>query len=556
MLKRLYIRNLALIEECELELHEGLNIITGETGAGKSLLLGSLDLLLGNKADRGMIRKGAKEAYVEAVFELSDRQRLEIVNQSALDLDENLLIVSRRISMDRNYAKINNETVTNKVLNSVVGCLINICGQRDNMILLNKESHLRLLDSYAYHELYQELLEVSKAFQEYKRCYLAISEFDMEDEERIKKLDYLQFVSQEIEEAELEIGEDESLESNFTRMNHSLKINELLEHTKQAFRTIDFSDVLKYLNKIKEYDTGIEPIYSKGMDIEAELSDFLSEIDDYASNMNFSEEEFKLISDRLDLINHLKFKYGKTIEEILRFQENTRAEIEKLTKYQERKEKANSELIKVKSDLEKKCIALSEHRKKSALLFCNKLKEILLDLQFNHVEIEAKFEKTDGYTIRGFDKMGLLVCLNKGEELKPLEEVASGGELSRIMLAIKSLHSNDVDEKILIFDEIDTGIGGKTALSIANRLELLSKSRQVISITHLASIAAAADYHYKIYKKETKDRTNTYIEVLDYDSSITEVARMIGGDETSSIAIDNAKELKKQLKGERIEKEL
>lgn len=552
MLKRLYIKNLALIEECELELNKGLNIITGETGAGKSLVLGSLGLLLGNKADKGMIRSGCKEAYVEAVFDLSDRQKRELELKSSLEFEDKVLIVSRKLSLDRNYARINNESVTNKILNLVVGSLIDICGQRDNMILLNKDSHLRLLDSYAFLELNKELRDVASAFKQYKTYYLGMSDFNLNEEERLKKLDYLQFVYHEIEGAELEIGEDDRLEADFKRMNHALNINEALNYANESAKNIDFSKILACLNKVRSYDPKIDSLYSRAMDMEAELSDFISEIDSYIEDFSFSQENFKSVGDRLDLINNLKFKYGKTLEDIFHFRDETQREIEELNQYEEKKRKLELKLLEAKKQLDESCLILSQKRQEIAKVFCRKIKEILLDLEFHYVEIQASFEKTDGYTPSGFDKMGLLVSLNKGEEVKPLETVASGGELSRIMLAIKSLYSGDLDERILIFDEIDTGIGGKTALSIAHRMEALARNRQLISITHLASIAAAADHHYKIYKKETKDRTNTYIDVLDEEQSIIEVARMIGGDETSRIAIDNAKELKKQLKNERV----
>lgn len=551
MLKRLYIKNLALIEETELELEQGLNIITGETGAGKSLVLGSLGLLLGNKADRTMIRSGCKEAYVEAVFELSDRQKAEVMRLSSIDLENNTLVLSRKIQADRNYPRINQETVTNKLLHAVSDSILNICGQRDNAILLDKDNHLRLLDSYAYQELRKELSAVFDSFQSYRNCYLAMSKFDMDEKERLKKLDYLQYVCQEIQDAALEIGEDESLEAEYQRMNHSVKMNESLSCVADYANRSEFSEVLRYLNKIREYDERIEELYSRAMDIDAEISDFIGAVEHYTDEMSFSEERYRTVQERLDEINHLKFKYGKTIEDILDYAQATESEAKLLEQYSLRKQEAEAELASSKKDLEEKSLALSLKRQKLAPIFCEKIREVLLELEFKYVEISPMFEKTQGFTATGFDKMGILISLNKGEALKPLETVASGGELSRIMLAIKSLPSDDWDERVLIFDEIDAGIGGKTALAVAGKLESLSRTGQVIAITHLASIAAAADYHYMIYKKETDDRTNTYIEVLDKEASICEVARMIGGDATDTIAIDNAKELRKKLKNER-----
>lgn len=549
MLRRLYIKNLALIEECELTLNKGLNIITGETGAGKSLVLGSLSLLLGNKADKSVIRNGCNDAYIEAVFDITDRQIEEINSKDILYLSEDELIISRKITKDRNICRINGETVTNKILSSIGSIIIDVCGQRDNLILLNKESHLKMLDSYAYEEIKNDLSEVNKAYARYKELYIKLSGFKMDDSERAKKLDYLEFVFNEIESANLTEGEDEELENKFKKMDNSLKINENLSFIHQKLSEQDFSELIRAVKNIKDFDVELEAIHSQAVDIEAMLSDFNMSISSYIDEMDFSDEEFNIISERLNLINSLKTKYGKTVKEILDFQKEVEEQISELNNYQILLDKVNADISKEEKILNEKCNALSDKRKIFSKKFCEEIQKILLTLEFNYVNIKAEFSEIDGYSETGFDKMGFLISLNKGEVAKPLEEVVSGGELSRIMLAIKSLLADKSDDKVLIFDEIDTGIGGKTALSIAKLLGSLSGNRQIICITHLASIAASATFNYRIYKKETDDnRTNTFIEQLTgEDEIIKELARMISGDE-SEASLNNAIELRKNLK--------
>lgn len=549
MLRRLYIKNLALIEECELSLDDGLNIITGETGAGKSLLLGSLSLLMGAKADKSVIRNGCNDAFIEATFEISQRQVNSINRRGIIELSDDFIIISRKITKDRNYCRINGETVTNKVLSSIGSIILDVCGQRDNLILLNKESHLRLLDIYAYNELEKKLLDVKKAYYEYKEWYMKLSDFIVDDSERAKKLDYDEFVLNEIDSANLKIGEDIELEASFKKMDNSLKISESLNYIHEELSNQDFSEVVKSLRGIKDFDKELEAFTSQAIDIEALISDFNMSISAYTDSMEFSDEDFQTINNRLNLINVLKTKYGSSIQSILDFKQAIEDEINDLNEYQNRLDIVNTNIQKYREILEDKCAALSKHRKEIAIKFCEDIKNILLTLQFNYVELMANFDKTDGYTVSGYDRMGFLVSLNKGEAAKHLEDVVSGGELSRIMLAIKSLLANNSDEKVLIFDEIDTGIGGKTALAIAELLEKLSRNTQVICITHLATIAAAADYNYKIYKHETSDgRTNTLVEPLINEVDvIKELSRMISGDETEA-SVNNAKELRKHLK--------
>ena len=347
MLRRLYIKNLALIEECELTLNKGLNIITGETGAGKSLVLGSLSLLLGNKADKSVIRNGSGDAYIEAVFDITDSQIEEINSKDILDLSENELIISRKITKDRNICRINGETVTNKILSSVGSIIIDVCGQRDNLILLNKESHLKLLDSYAYEEIKNDLYEVNKAYARYKELYIKLSGFKMDDSERAKKLDYLEFVFNEIESANLTEGEDEELENKFKKMDNSLKINENLSFIHQKLSEQDFSELIRAVKNIKDFDVELEAIHSQAVDIEAMLSDFNMSISSYIDKMDFSDEEFNIISERLNLINSLKTKYGKTVKEILDFQKEVEEQISELNNYQILLDKVNADISKL-----------------------------------------------------------------------------------------------------------------------------------------------------------------------------------------------------------------
>lgn len=550
MIKRLYIKNLALIEECEIEFQPGLNIITGETGAGKSLVLGSLSLLLGEKADKTMIRQGANDAYVEAIFSLNDEQRQELSDRDIFETQEDEIIVSRKITRDKNIVRANSESINNKTLSAIVGILVDICGQRDSTLLLNRSNHLQLLDDSYCDFLNEDKIRVARLYKEYKNALDIMDKFNMDEDERMRKLDYDNFVYNEISEADLKLNEDEEIEKEYNKLNNYLKIEEVLNGVYEYTNENRISEVIRNLSKIKDYDNEISDIYDQAQDIESFMDEISIGVSSYIDNMSFSQEDFDYLNNRLNLINTLKSKYGKNIEEILDFQQKVLDEIEELNNYQEELNKATNNLNEIKLRLDEACESLSKKRQDVSKDLCKKIKEILLGLEFKYVQISTEFTKTADYTGNGYDKMGLLISLNKGENLKPLETIASGGELSRIMLAIKSVNAknNDNDERTLIFDEIDAGIGGKTALSVANRLRELSNNAQVICITHLPSIAAAANTHYLIYKEENNERTDTYIKKLDEMDSVKQIAKMISGDEDDKTAISSAKALKSNYK--------
>ncbi len=550
MLQSLHIKNLALIEEMEICFGTGLNILSGETGAGKSLILGSVNLAVGGKVAKDFIRKGCEYGLSELCFEIHDKQLQKELNNLGILIEEDQVVLSRRIQQNgRSVCRINSETVSVAKMKEAATYLLNIHGQHECTSLLNRNNHLSILDKYAKQKL-GKLKELKSVYKEHQEVIKSLGLESTDDKERERELSFLQFELNEIEEADLQIGEDERLEEVFRRLEHSQKISEAISEVvtwcgngeKSAIDGIGYS--IRSLDTVSKYDSRISEFVQQLSEIEGLLTDFNYQISDYVSGMDSDQGELEEIRSRLNEINHLKSKYGNTIESVLQAKEERQKRIETLLHH----EKTMLDLEKKKNSLQEQYFMLareiSEIRIEEARDLSHRITDALRELNFSEVEFSVQIEQTDKITSQGIDEVSFYICTNVGESLKPLDMVASGGELSRIMLAIKTVLAESDRVYTLIFDEIDAGISGRTAQKVGELLKQTSKSNQIICITHLPQIASFAKRHFFIEKVMTDTQTATEIRELSNEDSILELARMLGGAKITPAVLLNAREMK------------
>lgn len=544
MLLELHVRNLALIEQADVEFGDGLNILTGETGAGKSIIIGSVNLALGQKAPKEIIRGGAEYAYVELIFSVEEEKRAALAAFDVFPDEDGQLIITRKIMPVRSISKINDETVTASRLKQVTGLLIDIHGQHEHQSLLHASKHLEILDTYAKSRTGKWKEETASAYQEYKRLKTALEEAGGDQESRKREADFLQFEIEEIEQAELKAGEEETLTEQYRKFANGRKIMESLSAAYAAVETDGIGRALHQVGEVASYDPQLKEIQDQLYDAESILSDVHHAIGAYLDDVNFDEEELLKIEERLDLIHGLQTKYGNTVERISKSLEEKKARLEQLEHFDEYRQKTEEEYKKVTERLEILCGRLSEERQQAAQELAVKIRAGLVELNFLDVSFSMEFRRLDHYTANGFDEAEFVISTNPGEPQRSLGLVASGGELSRIMLAIKTVLAESDDIPSLIFDEIDTGISGRTAQKVSEQLAIISKNHQVICITHLPQIAAMADCHYEIAKSTDGGKTRTRIHALDEEKMTEELARLLGGAEITDAVLQNAREMK------------
>lgn len=545
MLLELHVRNLALIEAADVELGEGLNILTGETGAGKSIMIGSVNLALGQKAVKEMIRTGAEYAYVELVFSV-DPDKAEALKALDVMPDENgILIISRKIMASRSLSRINDETVTAARLKQVTSLLIDIHGQHEHQSLLHASKHLEILDTYAKSRAMKLKTQTAALYAEYNHLEKQLSELVTDSESRRREADFLRFEIEEIENAELKENEEEILAARCRKYANARRI---IGNLTEAYRAVDADAVgsaLHQVSEVAEFDPELKTIQDQLYDAEAVLTDAHHAIGEYLEQIDFDEEAYKEAQERLDLIRSLEAKYGKNLKEIEAALEEKRSRLEQLEHFDEYRQKLEKQYKKTEQKLEEICTQLSAVRKEEAKKLAEKIREGLIDLNFLDVRFSMEFKRLDHYTAGGFDEAEFVISTNPGEPERSLAQVASGGELSRIMLAIKTVLADSDDIPTLIFDEIDTGISGRTAQKVAEKLAVISKQHQVICITHLPQIAAMADCHFEIRKSTDGSSTRTQITRLDEENTVKELARMLGGAQITEAVLENAGEMKR-----------
>lgn len=550
MLQSLHVKNLALIDEAEVNFEKGLNILSGETGAGKSIIIGSVNLALGGKASRDMVRRDADYALVELIFQIENEELEEKLKALDVYPEDHQVIMTRKLMSGRSVCRINSETVAASRMRDVASCLIDIHGQHEHQSLLSYKNHLKYLDAYAGNEVENVKTALAKAFKTYQAKKKELSEASLDEEQQARELSFLQFEIEEITNANLQDGEDEELETLYRKLANGRKIMESVgtAHELTAGSGENASELigraLRELISVSAYDETMQSLSDQLSEIDSLLGDFTHELSAYLSDTDFSEELFCRTQERLDEINHLKSKYGDSIEKILHALEEKEAKAEKLAHFDAYRKQLEDELAKQEAVVRNYSDQLHEIRQKYAKIFVKEVTQSLIDLNFLDVRFEMRFEKLDHYTANGQDDARFYISTNPGEELRPLEQIASGGELSRIMLALKTVLAEHDDIETLIFDEIDSGISGRTAQMVAEKMKMTGKNHQIICITHLPQIAAMADAHFLIEKMAENGSTVSQIRMLEREESISELARMLGGVKITDRVLESAKEMK------------
>lgn len=548
MLQNLHVKNLALIDEVEVDFSDGLNILTGETGAGKSIVLGSVNLALGGRYTADMLRKDSQFGLVELTFSVNSAVQRKALEQIGVYPEEGQIIISRKLMEGRSISRINGETVTVAQIKEAAALLIDIHGQHEHQSLLYKKNHLMILDAFAKDG--KDLKEkVKAAYKQFKEDQKELLSSDTDEAERLKEIAFLEFEIGEIREASLSTEEEEEIEHTYRLMVNGKKMAENLSEA-HSYTAEDngageaMSRAIRCLQSITELDERALSLYNQLIEVDSLLNDFNRELSDYSNSISFSEQEFYETEKRLNEINHLKSKYGNSVDEILGYCEEREARLSKLKDYDVYLEELRERTKQSEEALAQLCKELSKMRKKEAVKLEKNIVDGLLELNFLDVRFEIHFEPAKGYSVEGMDDVEFRISMNPGEPLKPLSDVASGGELSRIMLAIKTVLADKDEIETLIFDEIDVGISGRTAQKVSEKMALIGKKHQVICITHLAQIAAMADAHYVIEKTADKNVTKTSIYALDSAASIHELARILGGAQITETVLNNAREMK------------
>ena len=550
MLQNLHVKNLALIDEAEVEFSDGLNILTGETGAGKSIIIGSINLALGQRVPKEMLKENGEPALVELIFSVEDEMVREKLQELDIDAEDDMVILSRKISSGKAVARINGEAVSASVLKEVASLLIDIHGQHEHQSLLSKKKHLDILDAYAKQELSSKKETLSGVFAEYKKIKEEWSSSNINGEERARELSFLEYEIKEIEDAALKPGEDEELEEQFKRFSNGRKIMEAVGYAKEAVdgQSESASELigraLREISSVSSYDKEVAELENQLIEIENLMHDFNHELSSYISAADFDEETFYQIEKRLDVINHMKSKYGNSIEAVLKAYEEKCERVAVLNDYDEYLHRLSQNLSAKEKEVRVLCEEISAIRKQNAGVLCEAITQALLELNFLDVKFTMEFGEPSNFTANGFDEPEFMISTNPGEPVKPLGKVASGGELSRIMLAIKTIMADADEIETLIFDEIDSGISGRTAQMVAEKMNVLGRNHQIICITHLPQIAAMADAHYLIEKKVEANATHSNIFKLNNEDSVHELARMLGGVEITEAVVKNAQEMK------------
>ena len=541
MLIELHIKNLALIKKADIYFKEGLSVLSGETGAGKSILIDSINLALGAKANKDIIRVGENEGFVELIFTL-DEKRKEKLKAMDISFEDDILILTRKISTSRSVCRINDETVTLGKLREITDTLIDIHGQHEHQSLLSAGNNLVLLDSFCPKELIKLKSELSNDYGELKKINQKIQE-GIDERLRKREIDILDFEINEIKDAKIKENEEEELEQVFKKGKNISKINDVLVELLSELENESIGNNIRDVFDIAALDDSLNVVVSNLNTIEDLISETIHYTNRYLDSLEYNEREYDKVIERLDTIRHIKSKYSNDyhkIQELLKEKENR---LNFLKDFGEEVVLLRKSAAKLEESILEKCTLISTMRKEVAVKLTKRIKEELEDLNFLGVEFEIRFTKKDKISRDGYDAVDFLISTNPGQPMKPLQMVASGGELSRIMLALKTVFASSDDIQTLIFDEIDTGISGKTAVKVGEKLMNISKGRQVLCISHLPQIAVMADQNLFISKSTDGKTTQTNIDLLDKEGKIKEIARLIGGNNLTEGVLKTAREM-------------
>ena len=549
MLTNLYIENIAVIEKSNIDFTSGLNVLTGETGAGKSIVIDSINAVLGKRSSRGIIRSGAESAYVSATFEDVSELVLKKLGSMGYEAEDGTLILSRELSSSgKNTCRINSRPATVAALKDIGEYLINIHGQNDNLELMNPALHIVYIDALA--DDAAELSEYRKLYRELKAVEEELSSADTDEAERLRRIDLLSFQISELEDAEITVGEYEALTEERNALQNREKIAKELMRARAALDGEDDVDgALRMIDDASSSTLSASRYMSSLGDVADRLSSALYELQDISRELENAMDDIEAdpgrleeIEERLDLLYRLRHKYGDSEEEMLEFLDNAKKELKSLNDYAYNREQLEKRRDSLYEQAYNSAKELSGIRKRVSESFRESVEREMAFLLMPNVRLEIKRDETE-FNSRGIDKLEFLISTNPGEEPKPVSKIASGGELSRMMLAIKTVLSRADFVQSLIFDEIDTGISGSAADRVGKKLSQLSRDCQILCVTHQAQIAAFADNHLFISKSVHDDRTFTHVEPLDTDGRVRELARIVGGEQITDSALNHAREL-------------
>lgn len=554
MLQSLSIKQFAIIDELEIQFGEGLTVLSGETGAGKSIIIDAIGQLIGMRASSDFVRHGEKKAIIEGIFDIDHAKEAHIVlEQIGIDLSEDFLIVKREIfNSGKSMCRINNTTVTLQDLRKVMQQLLDIHGQHETQSLLKQKYHIELLDRYAEGRYQQALDNYENTFLQHKEKVKELEELESADQALLQRLDLMKFQHDELKEAHLQEGEIEQLEIDIKRIQNSENLSHALN---AAYATLTdehaITDRLYELNsQLQIIDQILPETYQKlKEDVDQfyyTLEDAKHQIYDEINQTDFDEQYLNELESRMNLLNNLKRKYGKDIPELIKYTDKIEDEINKIENYEESTSQLRSEISELKQQLQKDGEVLSKERRIVARTLRDHIVEEIQNLQMKDANLEIAFTRYDAPQQDGLERVEFLISPNKGEPLKSLNKIASGGELSRIMLALKSIFVNARGQTAILFDEVDSGVSGQAAQKMAEKMKQIASVIQVICISHLPQVASMSDHHLYISKHEKDDRTTTQVQELSGDERVQEVARMISGATVTKLTLQNAKEMIEQ----------
>ena len=552
MLDRLLVKDLALIEKSVVEFSGGLNVLTGETGAGKSILLGSIQLALGQKANKDLIRHGKEQAIVELDFSLTEEElrRIQALEED-LELEEERLLIRRKISEKKSDIRVNDLGLTLAKLREITGGLLDLHGQHEHQSLLREGSHLEIIDGFRKKQGGKLLEEVADAYHLLQEKKRALQKFSLKEEERTRELDFLDFEIQELADAHLSEGEEAELTKEYSLYENMDRLKSLLLSAKESLEEMDFHRPIQAVEEAKDFDESLKGLSDSLYDLEAVGEDCLRSLDHYLDHAEVDEEKLFTLGERLEQIRRVMMKHGGTEAKALAALAKKEERRTFLLDYEKDEEKAKKAIVEQEKLLREKAVLLSKERQEDAKVLAKQIQGEMQEMGFLDTKFEFHFQEKKEPTEKGLDEVEAYVSLNPGEPLRPLREVGSGGELSRIMLSIKTVLADTEGVSTLIFDEIDSGISGRTAEKVGEKLQKIAKNHQVILITHLPQIAAKADHHFLIEKTVENGVTHTGIHPLEEKESIEELARLLGGDEISKASLENARELKAKSKAKK-----
>lgn len=545
MIESLSVKNFALIKEAHIDFRDNLNVITGETGSGKSILIGSINLALGMRSNKDYLRDDDEEMSVAISFDVKNEELKNYIKEQDISMTDDKIIIYRKVTKDKSVAKINDEPCTLNKIKDITEKLIDIYGQHDSESLRKNARHIEFIDDFIGEEVAVKKKNIVEHIAAFKKAKENLDTFNLDEKMRLREIDILKYEIEELANANLKEGEEEELAEKFKIVSNSKNIIEALTNAFNSLQESRFDYAVKEVKDAMKYDSSLSDVYASLTDVENIVSDSIKELDKRISTYDIDEKEYKTMEDRLDFIRRILSKYDNSINSALSQLSEKRERLDTLVNYESEKKKAEDKVAKCEKKLYEAADELSKLRKKYKDEFVEKLLFELRDIGFTDAKFDISITEKPDITKDGFDEVVFMISLNAGEKLKPISEVASGGELSRIMLCIKTILSDTYGTETLIFDEIDAGISGITATKVASKLNRIAKNHQVILITHLPQIAAMADNHFVIEKKVDDNKTLTTIMQLDADGMIGEIGRLIssGGSLTETV-LANAKELK------------